>query len=109
MVIVVKWPTNLLGIGRSGQQPAGRDSWSEWCNIKDTGFGIRPSTQTDSETLDAYVWVKPGGEADGTSDTTATRYDEHCSSTSSMQPAPEAGEWFQAYFERLIELADPPF
>lgn len=55
------------------------------------------------------MWVKPGGEGDGTSDEDAVRYDESCRSDSSFVPAPEAGDWFQEYFEMLIENADPPF
>ncbi|MBE3050254.1 glycoside hydrolase family 6 protein, partial [Candidatus Bathyarchaeota archaeon] len=52
----------------------------------DTGFGIRPSSDTPDELLDAFVWVKPGGEGDGTSDESATRYDEMCNSDSSLVP-----------------------
>lgn len=55
------------------------------------------------------MWIKPGGECDGTSDTTAARYDVHCSSANSMTPAPEAGTWFQEYFEMLLDNANPPF
>lgn len=99
----------IVDTGRSGAQPAGRLEWSHWCNIKDAGFGIRPSSDTPTELLDAFVWVKPGGESDGTSDEDAVRYDEMCSSESSLVPAPEAGEWFQEYFETLIRNADPPF
>ena len=99
----------IVDTGRSGAQPAGRLEWGHWCNIKDAGFGIRPSSDTPTELLDAFVWVKPGGEGDGTSDETAARYDEMCSSESSVVPAPEAGEWFQEYFEMLIKNADPPF
>lgn len=55
------------------------------------------------------MWVKPGGEGDGTSDEDAVRYDESCRSESSFVPAPEAGDWFQEYFEMLIENANPPF
>ncbi|SPN99810.1 related to exoglucanase 2 precursor [Cephalotrichum gorgonifer] len=99
----------IVDQGRSGAQPAGRLEWGHWCNIKDTGFGIRPTSDTPTELLDAFVWVKPGGEGDGTSDETATRYDEMCRSDSSLVPAPEAGSWFQEYFEMLIENANPPF
>lgn len=98
-----------MDTGRSGAQPGGRAEWGHWCNIKDSGFGIRPSSDTPTELLDAFVWVKPGGEGDGTSDEDAVRYDEMCSSESSVVPAPEAGSWFQEYFELLIRNADPPF
>ncbi|KAL8336536.1 hypothetical protein RB601_000383 [Gaeumannomyces tritici] len=99
----------IVDQGRSGRQPTNRDSWAEWCNIKGAGFGARPSADTGVETLDAFVWVKPGGEADGTSDTAAERYDERCGSNSSLIPAPEAGAWFQEYFVMLLQNANPPF
>ncbi|WYZ44595.1 hypothetical protein EsH8_VII_001031 [Colletotrichum jinshuiense] len=104
------YPANyLVDQGRSGKQPTGRQIWGDWCNIKDTGFGTRPTVNTGIDTLDAVVWVKPGGEGDGTSDSTAARYDEKCSSASSVIPAPEAGGWFQEYFVQLLENANPPF
>ncbi|KXH30517.1 glycosyl hydrolase family 6 [Colletotrichum simmondsii] len=104
------YPANyLVDQGRSGKQPTGRQIWGDWCNIKETGFGTRPNVKTGIDTLDAFVWVKPGGEADGTSDSTAARYDEKCSSASSVIPAPEAGTWFQEYFVQLLENANPAF
>lgn len=99
----------ITDTGRSGKQPTGQNEWGDWCNAKGTGFGLRPSANTDDELLDAFVWVKPGGECDGTSDTSAARYDFHCGASSALQPAPEAGAWFQAYFEQLYNNANPPF
>lgn len=95
--------------GRSGKQPTGQTEWGHWCNAKGTGFGIRPSANTGDALLDAFVWVKPGGECDGTSDTSAARYDYHCGLSDALQPAPEAGTWFQAYFEQLLTNANPSF
>ncbi|KAM5347250.1 hypothetical protein ACJ41O_010255 [Fusarium nematophilum] len=95
--------------GRSGKQPTGQIEWGDWCNSKGTGFGIRPSANTGDSLLDAFVWVKPGGESDGTSDTSAARYDYHCGASAALQPAPEAGTWFQAYFEQLLKNANPSF
>ncbi|KAF4977886.1 hypothetical protein FZEAL_5660 [Fusarium zealandicum] len=95
--------------GRSGKQPTAQSEWGDWCNSKGTGFGIRPSANTGDSLLDAFVWVKPGGESDGTSDTSAARYDFHCGDADALQPAPEAGTWFQAYFEQLLKNANPSF
>ncbi|KAK7420799.1 hypothetical protein QQX98_002603 [Neonectria punicea] len=95
--------------GRSGKQPTGQAQWGDWCNAKGTGFGIRPSANTGDSLLDAFVWIKPGGESDGTSDTSAARYDYHCGYADALQPAPEAGTWFQAYFEQLLTNANPSF
>ncbi|KAK2596076.1 hypothetical protein N8I77_013583 [Diaporthe amygdali] len=95
--------------GRSGKQPTGQTAWGDWCNALGTGFGLRPSSNTGLDIEDAFVWVKPGGESDGTSDTSATRYDFHCGQSDSLKPAPEAGTWFEAYFEQLLTNANPAF
>ena len=55
------------------------------------------------------MWVKPGGESDGTSDTSATRYDSFCGKDDAFKPSPEAGSWNQAYFEALLKNAKPSF
>lgn len=95
--------------GRNGVQPTKQQAWGDWCNVIGTGFGIRPSTSTDDPLLDAFVWVKPGGECDGTSNSTSARYDAHCGYSDALQPAPEAGTWFQAYFAQLLSNANPAF
>jgi cellulose 1,4-beta-cellobiosidase len=99
----------ITDTGRSGRQPTGQQDWGHWCNVIGTGFGVRPTTNTGLEVEDAFVWIKPGGECDGTSDTSAARYDFHCGLSDALQPAPEAGAWFQAYFEQLLTNANPPF
>lgn len=71
--------------GRSGKQPTGQAEWGDWCNAKGTGFGRHPSATTGDDLLDAFVWVKPGGESDGTSDTSAARYDYHCGFADALQ------------------------
>ncbi|KAI1827533.1 carbohydrate-binding module family 1 [Xylaria intraflava] len=104
------WDAHFItDTSRNGKQPTGQQQWGDWCNAVDTGFGARPSSDTGSDLLDAFVWVKPGGECDGTSDTTAARYDFHCGQSDALQPAPEAGTWFEAYFEQLYKNANPPF
>jgi cellulose 1,4-beta-cellobiosidase len=93
--------------GRAGVQPGGRQEWGHWCNIKESGFGPRPDISPADDLLDAIVWIKPGGESDGTSDSSANRFDEMCVGPSAFTPAPEAGGWFQEYFEMLLENANP--
>ncbi|KAI0748569.1 cellobiohydrolaseII [Daedaleopsis nitida] len=93
--------------GRAGQQNL-RQQWGDWCNIKGAGFGTRPTTNTGSSLIDAIVWVKPGGESDGTSNSSSPRFDSTCSLSDATQPAPEAGTWFQTYFETLVSSANPP-
>ncbi|KAJ4303826.1 1,4-beta-D-glucan cellobiohydrolase cel6c [Kalmusia sp. IMI 367209] len=86
-----------------------RLEWGDWCNVKGAGFGVRPTADTGAELVDAFVWGKPGGESDGTSDTSATRYDSFCGKEDAFKPSPEAGEWNQAYFETLVKNAKPAF
>lgn len=70
---------------------------------------MRPTSSTGATQVDAFVWVKPGGESDGTSDTSATRYDSFCGLADAYKPSPEAGQWNQAYFEALLKNAKPAF
>ncbi|KAK4211312.1 family 6 putative glycoside hydrolase [Rhypophila decipiens] len=99
----------ITDTGRSGKQPTGQLEWGHWCNAIGTGFGMRPTANTGLDIQDAFVWIKPGGECDGTSDTTAARYDHNCGLPDALKPAPEAGQWFQAYFEQLLTNANPAF
>ncbi|KAI0383235.1 glycoside hydrolase family 6 protein [Hypomontagnella monticulosa] len=86
-----------------------REEWGDWCNVDGAGFGVRPTADTGLELADAFVWGKPGGESDGTSDEGATRYDSFCGKPDAYKPSPEAGEWNQAYFEMLLKNAKPQF
>ncbi|CDO73586.1 Carbohydrate-Binding Module Family 1 / Glycoside Hydrolase Family 6 protein [Trametes cinnabarina] len=97
----------IVDQGRAGQQNL-RQQWGDWCNIKNAGFGTRPTTSTGNPLIDAIVWVKPGGESDGTSNSSSPRYDSTCSLPDATVPAPEAGTWFQTYFETLVSRANPP-
>nr|AEX92717.1 putative cellulase [Neocallimastix patriciarum] len=82
----------------------------EWCNQTGVGVGARPQASPISsmDYLDAFYWIKPLGESDGTSDTSAVRYDGYCGHDTAMKPAPEAGQWFQKHFEQGLENANPP-
>ncbi|KAF2273817.1 cellobiohydrolase-like protein II precursor [Westerdykella ornata] len=97
----------IVDTGRNGVQGL-RKEWGHWCNVNGAGFGRRPSSSTGSSLTDAFVWVKPGGESDGTSDSSATRYDSFCGMEDAFKPSPEAGAWHQAYFEMLVKNANPP-
>jgi cellulose 1,4-beta-cellobiosidase len=98
----------IIDTGRNAVQGL-RDAWGDWCNVNGAGFGVRPTSETGESLADAFVWVKPGGESDGTSDTSAVRYDSFCGLSDAYKPSPEAGQWNQAYFEMLLKNADPPF
>ncbi|KNG50486.1 cellobiohydrolase-like protein II precursor [Stemphylium lycopersici] len=96
----------IVDTGRNGVTGL-RQEWGNWCNIDGAGFGRRPTSTTGSSLVDAFVWVKPGGESDGTSDTSADRYDSFCGKSESFKPSPEAGQWNQEYFEMLVRNAKP--
>ncbi|CAE6456391.1 unnamed protein product [Rhizoctonia solani] len=102
----------IVDQGRAGNQKAPHGDGEEWCNFKVivlyAGFGLRPMVTTHP-LVDAVVWVKPGGESDGTTDTSSSRFDTACTSPASYVPSPEAGDWHPEMFRLLIEQANPPF
>ena len=83
-----------------------RATWGSWCNIKGAGLGPRPQA-SPMPLVDAYLWIKPPGESDGTSDPKAARFDAGCASADSMPNAPEAGQWFATHFIEMAKNADP--
>ncbi|GLV60583.1 glucanase [Dictyobacter sp. S3.2.2.5] len=96
-----------------------------WCN-QTAGIGARP-TASPAPGFDAYVWIKPPGESDGTSDKTQTtpdsegkQFDTMCDPngtsrynsavpTGALPNAPDAGHWFESEFEILVQNAYPTF
>jgi len=98
----------IVDTGRNAVQGL-RAEWGDWCNVNGAGFGVRPTSTTGDTLVDAFIWGKPGGESDGTSDSSATRYDSFCGKSDAFKPSPEAGSWNQAYFELLIKNAVPSF
>lgn len=95
-----------------------RDHRGNWCNVKNTGIGERPRANPDASRshLDAYMFIKPPGDSDGTSDSTANtpnaegkRFDMKCGSTivDSLPNAPHAGQWFHDQFLMLLRNAHP--
>jgi endoglucanase len=51
----------VIDVSRNGKGPNG----SEWCDPAGRGTGVAPTTNTGESTVDAFVWAKPPGEADG--------------------------------------------
>ncbi|TVY54490.1 1,4-beta-D-glucan cellobiohydrolase CEL6C [Lachnellula cervina] len=98
----------IIDTGRNAVQGL-RLAWGDWCNVNGAGFGVHPTSSTGNTLADAFVWVKPGGESDGTSDSTATRYDSFCGLADAYKPSPQAGTWNEAYFEMLLKNANPAF
>jgi cellulose 1,4-beta-cellobiosidase len=84
-----------------------RHLWGSWCNVQGAGLGERPVADPQSG-IDAYYWVKPPGESDGTSDSSAPRFDPFCANVDATANAPQAGTWFHSSFLNLVKNANPP-
>ncbi|MEU8181218.1 glycoside hydrolase family 6 protein [Micromonospora sp. NPDC049047] len=91
-----------------------------WCNQDGAGLGPRPIAEPEPG-IDAYAWVKPPGESDGTagSPNPDEPYEPLCDAyyvppraspydTGALPAAPPAGEWFPAHFRQLLTNAWPP-
>ncbi len=96
-----------------------------WCN-QPGGIGARPVANPEPH-IAAFVWIKPPGESDGTSnsaqnkpDTEGKQFDAMCDPTANnrydasvktgaLPNAPDAGHWFESEFETLVQNAYPPF
>jgi cellulose 1,4-beta-cellobiosidase len=93
-----------------------------WCNQSGAGIGERPKAAPESG-IDAYVWIKPPGESDGSSKEIANEegkgFDRMCDPTYTGNPrnnnnmsgalaeAPLSGHWFSAQFQELMRNAYP--
>jgi cellulase/cellobiase CelA1 len=95
-----------------------------WCNQSGAGIGARPqASPLPGSHLDAYVWIKPPGESDGTSNSSQTtpdpegkQFDPMCDPahvgtggtlTGALPNSPSAGSWFPAEFQMLVQNAFP--
>jgi len=88
-----------------------RAARSQWCNQAGAGLGERPRAWPTA-TVAAYVWIKPPGESDGTSNTALVSdpklADPMCSTDKgAIADSPAAGEWFGAQFVELVQNAYP--
>jgi len=105
----------IIDSGRNGV-PNMRSNCANWCNIRNAGIGVKPTTQTGSTVVDAYFWLKTPGESDGCTQqlpdgSTCPRYDTFCGSTDSIgsqsgEPrAPQAGQWFDYQVKQLANYS----
>jgi endoglucanase len=53
----------IIDTGRNGN---GATADAEWCNPKGRALGEAPTNNTGDPLVDAYFWIKPPGESDGT-------------------------------------------
>lgn len=99
--------TSRNGMG-PWQPPAGvYPDAQDWCNPPDRGLGLRPTADTGSELVDAYLWVKIPSESDGE----CTRGLGPAGTT--IDPVwglinPAAGRWFPEMALDLVRNANPP-
>ncbi|CCK26265.1 cellulose 1,4-beta-cellobiosidase [Streptomyces davaonensis JCM 4913] len=94
-----------------------------WCNQSGAGLGERPKA-APAAGIDAYVWMKPPGESDGSSseipNDEGKGFDRMCDPTytgnarngnnmsGALPNAPLSGRWFSAQFQQLMQNAYPP-
>jgi cellulose 1,4-beta-cellobiosidase len=98
-----------------------------WCNQSGAGLGERPRS-TPATGIDAYVWIKPPGESDGSStlipvgpeNPAGKGLDGMCdpdypgnarngnNRTGALPNSPVSGRWFSAQFQQLMQNAYPP-
>lgn len=94
-----------------------------WCNVSGAGLGEPPQANPpghDASHLQAYVWIKPPGQSDGTSASTTNSQgkmpDPNCNPdyttsygvlTGALPSSPLAGQWFAAQFVQLVQNAYP--
>lgn len=94
-----------------------------WCNQSGAGLGERPQA-SPATGIDAYVWIKPPGESDGSSTAVPNDegkgFDRMCDPTytgnarngnnmsGALPNAPLSGHWFCAQFQQLMQNAHPP-
>ncbi|WP_460402563.1 glycoside hydrolase family 6 protein, partial [Actinophytocola sediminis] len=94
-----------------------------WCNQTGAGLGERPRANPATG-IDAYVWIKPPGESDGSSreidNDEGKGFDRMCDPTYEGNPrnqnnmsgalddAPVSGHWFSSQFQELMANAYPP-
>ncbi len=96
----------LIDTSRNGKGGI-RTRWGDWCNVHGAGLGERPRA-APAPGIDAYFWIKPPGESDGSSDPAGPRFDPMCAGPDAAKGAPQAGKWFESYFLDLVHNANPP-
>ncbi len=116
--------TTFVTMSRIDRRPARGD----WCNQNGAGIGFRPQANPAGGVYQAYVWIKPPGESDGSSslipvgpdNPNGKGFDRMCdptyggnslnqnSPTNALPNAPVSGVWFEAQFDQLVANAYPP-
>ncbi|NEW09338.1 exoglucanase [Paenibacillus sp. SYP-B3998] len=114
--------TNVNDYANSGRIDK-RFHRGNWCNPSGAGMGQPPTVAPagyPASHLDAFVWVKPPGESDGSSsyipNNEGKGFDRMCdptytnengSPTGALPGAPLSGHWFHNQFVQLVQNAYP--
>jgi len=105
-----------------------RPAKGDWCNQNGAGLGERPTGSPNNPVYQAFIWVKPPGESDGSSslipigpdNPDGKGFDRMCDptymgnslnqnmNTNALPNAPVSGRWFEAQFQQLVANAFPP-
>ncbi|MFE7071085.1 glycoside hydrolase family 6 protein [Streptomyces sp. NPDC057620] len=115
-------PTTTVDTYIDGGRYDRRIHLGNWCNQSGAGLGERPQA-APATGIDAYVWMKPPGESDGSStaipNDEGKGFDRMCDPTYTGNPrnnnnmsgslanAPLSGHWFSAQFQELMKNAYP--
>jgi len=120
-------PTGASGTTANAYADSGRidkrTHRGNWCNPSGAGIGMPPQAMPSgysSSHLDAFVWVKPPGESDGSSSAIPNNegkgFDRMCDptytistgeATGALPNAPVSGHWFHDQFVQLVTNAYP--
>ncbi|MBX7265482.1 glycoside hydrolase family 6 protein [Micromonospora sp. Llam7] len=116
-------PTTSVDAYVDGGRVDRRIHKGNWCNQAGAGLGERP-TAAPEPGIDAYVWIKPPGESDGSSreipNNDGKGFDRMCDPTytgnerngnnpsGALADAPISGAWFSAQLSELMANAYPP-
>ncbi len=104
-----------------------RPAKGDWCNQNGAGIGAVPQANPAGGIYQAYVWIKPPGESDGSSslipigpdNPDGKGFDRMCdptymgnslnqnTNTNALPNAPISGRWFAAQFVQLVQNAFP--
>ncbi|WP_175623717.1 MULTISPECIES: glycoside hydrolase family 6 protein [Paenibacillus] len=120
----VNRPTSATGSNINAYVNSGRvdkrDHRGNWCNNSGAGIGEAPKAAPGPAHLDAYVWVKPPGESDGSSSEIPNNegkgFDRMCDPTfitrdgvltGALANAPVSGHWFHDQFVTLVKNSFP--
>ncbi|QOC90607.1 glycoside hydrolase family 6 protein [Micromonospora craniellae] len=116
-------PTTSVDAYVDGGRTDRRIHKGNWCNQSGAGLGERPKAAPEPG-IDAYVWIKPPGESDGSSreipNNDGKGFDRMCDPTyegnarngnnrsGALPDAPISGAWFPAQLSELMRNAYPP-